>query len=148
MNLIIKNFHIKDISKKYLSWINNNELMKYSRHKNIFYTKAKAIQFYKKIKKKNFFLAIYDKSDLIGTAIVYLTKIPNIGILIGDQNFRGKNLAKKIINKIIIKLKKEGFKFVEIGSNRKNIKMIKTIKSLKFKKYFEDLNIVYFIKEI
>ena len=148
MNLIIKNFNIKNISEEYLSWINNNELMKYSRHKNIFYTKTKAIQFYKKIKKKNFFFAVYDKSKLIGTVIVYFKKIPNIGILIGDQNYRGKNLSKKVIYKIILKLRKKRFKAVEIGCNKKNIKMIKTIKSLKFKKNFVDLNTIYFIKRI
>ena len=55
MDIKIKNFTLKNITKKYLSWLNDSELLKYSKHKNTYYTRNKAIKFYKKILKENNF---------------------------------------------------------------------------------------------
>ena len=38
-----------DIRLDYLSWLNNDNLLRYSRHKNIHYTKKKAVLFYNRI---------------------------------------------------------------------------------------------------
>jgi RimJ/RimL family protein N-acetyltransferase len=138
MNIKINNFVSKNITKKYLSWLNNDNLLKYSRHKNITYTKKKAVSFYNRILKSgNFFYSIKDisKKKNIGTMIVYkFPKKANIGILIGDKNYHNKGCATKAIKILFKKLIYKKLFNVEIGCNVKNIQMIKVAKKLGFKK--------------
>ena len=152
MDIKIKNFTSKNITKKYLSWLNDNELLKYSKHKNTFYTRNKAIKFYKKtLKAKNFFFSIKDKSKnkIIGTMIVYnKNRKANIGILIGDKNYHNKGYATMAIKLLYKKLKKKKFNYLELGCNKKNIQMIKVAKKLGFKKDTNTKNNLYFIKKI
>jgi len=152
MNIKIDNFVSKNISKKYLSWLNNDNLLRYSRHKNIHYTKKKAVLFYNRILKSgNFFYSIKDisKRKIIGTMIVYnFTKKVNIGILIGDKNYQNKGCAKKAIKLLFKKLIYKKLYNVEIGCNVKNIQMIKVAKKLGFKKNKIVKKNIYFKKKI
>jgi len=138
VNIKIDNFVSKNITKKYLSWLNNDNLLKYSKHKKINYTKKKAIFFYNKILNSgNFFYTIKDvsKKKVIGTMIVYnLPEKVNIGILIGDKNYHNKGCAKKAIKLLFKKLIDKKLFNIEIGCNLKNIEMIKVAKKLGFKK--------------
>ncbi len=152
MDIKIKNFTLKNITKKYLSWLNDSELLKYSKHKNTYYTRNKAIKFYKKIlKENNFFFSIKDKSKnkIIGTMVVYNESIKaNIGILIGDKNYHNKGCATIAIKLLYKKLKEKKINFLELGCNKKNIQMIKVAKKLGFKKAKNTKTNIYFIKKI
>jgi len=145
-------FKKKNITKKYLSWLNNKRLLNYSRHKKINYSKKKAIKFYENVlNTSNFFFAIKDtyKNKIIGTSIVYnLKQKSNIGILIGDKNYRNKGLAFKAITLLYKELKKRNIYNLEIGCDKKNISMIKVAKKLGFKKNFSKKNEIYFKKII
>ena len=151
--LKIRDFKKNDINKKYLSWLNDKKLLKFSRNKNIVYNYQKSIQYFNTFKKSNnlFFVIIFKKIK-IGTATVYFknkNKIANIGILIGDNSFQNKGFATKIILKLIkrIKIKKE-LAFFEIGTSIKNLKMIRVAKKCKFKIYKKNSRYVYFKKKI
>ena len=77
--LSLRNFRISDINKTYLNWLNNKELMRYSRHSKTLYDREKALNFFKKMKKENnFFFLIYlkskNKEKKIGTLIGYTVK--------------------------------------------------------------------------
>ena len=72
----------------------------------------------------------------------------NIGILIGDKNYHNKGCATKAIRLLYKKLKIKNFVYLELGCNKKNIKMIKVAKKLNFKLNNKKNNNLYFIKKI
>jgi RimJ/RimL family protein N-acetyltransferase len=149
LNLFIKKFNKRCINKKYLSWINDKILMQHSRHAKINYNIKKANTFYKKIiNSGNFFLSICDNYKIIGTVIVYNRKIPNLGILIGDNSYRGKGLAFAILRKVFVYLKKKKIKQVEIGCKKNNVRMLKIANKLKFTKYKTNKSNIYFMKKL
>ena len=149
LNLSIKKFNKSCINKKYLSWINDKKLMRYSRHVKINYNFKNAETFYKKVVSTgSFFLRICTNFKMIGTIIVYNKKIPNIGILIGDNYYRGKGLAYTVLTKVLAYLKKKNIEKVEIGCNKNNLRMLKILKKLEFVKYKIKNNNIYFIRKI
>lgn len=85
-----RNLHL---TKEYLTWINNKDLMKYSENRHIKHTEKSALTYYDFMKKNgNYFLAILDKKNgkHIGNISVYFDKINDIAdvsILIGDSNY-------------------------------------------------------------
>ena len=131
--LSLRNFRISDIDKAYLDWLNNKKLMRYSRHSEILYDREKALNFFKKIKKKNnFFFLIYlkykNKEKKIGTLIGYTTKKNkscNLGILVSEQ---GKGYGKKAYKLAINCIFKNGYSTIFGGSLSSNIAMIKIFK--------------------
>jgi len=105
-NFKLKSFSKKDINSKYLKWINNKNLLKYSRNKKkIDYNSA--LDYLKSHDNKNnlFFKILKKKGNkVIGTFTIYIDKkykIANLGILIGDQNERGKGFGYKIYKLVI-----------------------------------------------
>ena len=149
LNLSIKTFNKRYINKKYLSWINDKMLMEHSRHAKKNYTLKKAYTFYKKIiNSGNFFLSICDNYKIIGTVIVYKRKIPNLGILIGDNSYRGKGLACAVLKKVFVYLKTKKIRQVEIGCKKNNLRMLKIANKLRFTKYKTNNNNIYFIKKL
>jgi RimJ/RimL family protein N-acetyltransferase len=132
--LSLRNFRVSDINKAYLSWLNNKELMRYSRHSKILYNREKALNFFKKIKEENnfFFLICLNhknKKKKIGTLIGYTdkkNKSCNLGILISEQ---GKGYGKKAYKLAINYIFKNGYKTIIGGSLSSNIAMIKIFKS-------------------
>ena len=149
INLNIKKFNKKNITQKYISWLNDKKLMRYSRHKKINYTLKRAYSFYRTTTLSgNLFLSVNDNYKMIGTSIIYMNKFANVGILIGDYHYRGKGLSYQILKKIFIYLKKKKIENIEIGCNFKNTTMIKVIKKLNFKKYKKKKNNIFFYKFI
>jgi hypothetical protein len=60
--VVIKNFIKKDLDHEYISWLNNKDLLKYSRNKNTKYNYKKVLQEFNYIKKKKiFFFKIIEK---------------------------------------------------------------------------------------
>ena len=137
-NCIIRKFTQKDIDKAYISWFKNKKNFIFSRHKKNKYD-IKYFQNYIKHhnKKDCFFLACLDKTSnfKFGTATVYLdrkTLSANIGILIGEHNFRKKGYGKKIIKLIINYLfLTTNIKRIQIGTNIKNKSMVGICNNLK-----------------
>lgn len=133
---IIKNYQVdlidfkkRDINKIYLSWLNNKKLMKYSEQRFQVYDYNKALEYFNQItKKKSIFKKIIFKKKFVGTItahINYKSKIADIGILIGDKNFRKKGLGKEAWIRMIrylIRFKK--IKKVTAGTMIKNKSML------------------------
>jgi len=138
--VVIKNFIKKDLDHEYISWLNNKDLLKYSRNKNTKYNYKKVFQEFNYIKKKkNFFFKIIEKKNKkkIGTVIAYRhekIKVINIGILIGNKDYLNKGYAtevyKILINFFLIKKK---FNKIEIGCHKNNLSIIKICKKLNFR---------------
>lgn len=133
MSIKLVNFSKKFITKKYLSWMNDKYLTKYSRHRFKKITKNDALNYLKEMR-NNLFYAIVKNSNHIGNIAAYIdhpNKIADISIILADQGkgyglISWKEISKKlkankirkitastmIINKPMIKLfKKNGMKF-------------------------------------
>ena len=51
-NLLIKPFTKTNITKKYISWLNNKEVTKFSEQRHYFHTKQSCLEFYNNLRKK------------------------------------------------------------------------------------------------
>jgi RimJ/RimL family protein N-acetyltransferase len=143
-NIKLKDFKKKNVTKKYLSWLRNKKLMKYSRHSKKLITKNDALKFLKFMKKNNnLFLSIYEKKykKNIGTITAYINKdlsVANIGVLIGDSQFVSKKIGYqscKLMIEYLLKIRK--VKKIVIGSLSKNIAMIKICKKLNMRLFYQ-----------
>ena len=138
---LLEEFNQKLITKKYISWLNNKNLMKYSQHNDVVYDKKKCVGFLRKIKKeKNIFFAIFSmdkKKNHIGNAIIYFHPKNNsvgLSIMIGEKDFIKRGLASFIWGQII-RYVFENFKIRIIisGCLSLNKAMIKIFKKNKMK---------------
>jgi hypothetical protein len=148
----ITKFTKNDINKSYLNWLNNKQLLKFSRHKFIRYNKKKALNYYTMMKeRKNFFYKIICDKKFIGTVTAYINykkKKSNVGILIGNTKYQGKGYAYIALKKIFTVLRENKITNLEIGCNINHLKMINICKNLNFKYYKKFKNDVFFIKNI
>jgi hypothetical protein len=145
--ITLKIFKKNNITKKYISWLNNKELMKYTRHKKLIFNKQKCIKFYKQIKlNKNLFFAIYSKKKHVGNIIAYIDLIKKEAELsiLTTQRSTGYPSYKKII-KI---LKKKNINKIYSGTNIKNIKMIKLCIKLNMKIYKRTKSYILYSRNI
>jgi RimJ/RimL family protein N-acetyltransferase len=91
-------FSKKDINFKYIKWLNNKNLLRYSnnRFKKITYHTLKKY-FLSFDNKNNFFFKISSLNNVfIGTTTCYIDrnhKTANIGIMIGDKQFTNKGFG-------------------------------------------------------
>lgn len=157
MNLIKKKLSIRtfikqDITKKYLSWLNDKVLLKYSRQKKKSHNFSTSLKYLKSFKKtKNLFLIILYKKVKIGTMTVYFKdnkKVANIGILIGDKKFQNKGFASRSIILLTKKYRKKNLFYYEIGTKLQNKKMIKVAKKCNFKFFKKNKKNIFFRKKI
>lgn len=133
--LKFKKFTNKNITKKYLRWINNKELMKYSRQRHHTHNKS-TVKRYIKSMSNNWFLAVSIKKKNsfrhIGNISVNFDDkdmSASISILIGSVDFRNLGLGKVIWQEIMKRLSNfKEIKLIKAGTFHKNIPMIKIFK--------------------
>ena len=147
-------FQKKDISKKYLSWLNDKSNLKYSNNRftnhnfNILKKYYLSFDF-----KKNFLYKIFTSDGVfIGTITCYINPIhnhANIGILIGEKDYKGKGFGLDAWRSIIKYLFSKGVRKIYAGTMSCNNSMKKIfVKSgmrseAKFK-YHEKMNGRYY----
>ena len=105
-NLILTRFTVSDIDDNYLSWLNNRELMKHSRHISSTHTRQSCLRYLETfLNSNNYFIAIsHPDYGKIGTATIYLNssmKSADIGLLIGDNRCQGKGYGKEAWTAIV-----------------------------------------------
>ena len=156
--VILKKFKLLDINQNYLSWMNNQSLLKYSNNRFIKHTRKKLLNFYFSMQKKNkIFLKIITKENnkFIGTFTCYINpnhNTANIGILIGDKNFFNKGYGLDAWTAVIKYLfSKKKIRKIFAGTLSENKPMIKIFKKSrmefeskfyrheKFKKKYKDI---------
>lgn len=141
-NIYLRNFILKDINKKYISWFSGeNHSLVYSRHYKKKYSRNNLIKYFHTLNSSNnLYIGIFDlkKNEIVGTISVYFNfqkNEGNLGILIGEERYHSKGIGKEacklIINYI---LKKQIVKTIVAGTKKENIKMINLMKNLKMKK--------------
>lgn len=88
-----------DISSEYISWLNDPEVMRYSKHRSRIHTQETCVEYLSSFENSpNRFLKIIDRLDnrMIGTLTVYLARerdIADIGIMIGCRKAWGSGIG-------------------------------------------------------
>lgn len=141
-NLIeIKKFNKRNISKEYLSWLNDSEVTKYSQQRFVKYNKNKLIDYYyEQLRKKNLFLAIHflkepNKKIHIGNLGVNFNELDNtadLSILLGNKKYWNKKLATHAwVLTLEYLFKIRNVRMVTAGTLSVNIPMLKLINKTK-----------------
>lgn len=104
-NLFYRPLTVKDVTDKYISWLNNNEINKYLEARHIKHTSQNVIDFVNsRNKSRNEFLyGIFCKKNNkhIGNVKIsnvnYIYKTGEISLFIGDKDYWGRRLGIEII---------------------------------------------------
>jgi [ribosomal protein S5]-alanine N-acetyltransferase len=97
--VILRPFKINDITDNFSSYLNDNEVVKYSNQQFIHHTKDSCTHYMKSFENtNNLYLAIEDmvSGDLFGTMTAYIDinhNTADIGILIGNKNAWGLGIG-------------------------------------------------------
>jgi aryl-alcohol dehydrogenase-like predicted oxidoreductase/RimJ/RimL family protein N-acetyltransferase len=137
-NLSLIKFSLNYVNQDYFNWFKDKEVKEFIRFspKNIQHLKKDVL---KKISSKSkIFLAIQFQKKNIGNVLIndinYLKKSCNIGILIGDKNFRNKNIGTKVLKCLAEKIfSKKKINKIFLGVGAKNIIAIKSYLNVGFK---------------
>jgi [ribosomal protein S5]-alanine N-acetyltransferase len=129
--VIIQNFQESDITNDYLAWLNDKEVVKYSNQRFLTHDYETAINYLKSFKNtSNLFLAIRELENriMIGTMTVYQATqhgVADVGIMIGNRQFRGRGLGiaawNTVMNFLLNELK---VRKITAGTIRSNKPMI------------------------
>ena len=103
----ISRFTKEDICDKYLSWLNDESITKYSNQRFNLHNYSTSLEYLASFKDtKNLFLAIktIESDELIGTMTAYISpnhQTADLGILLGDKSYTGKGYALESWNLLI-----------------------------------------------
>lgn len=135
---------LSDITSKYIGWLNDPSVMMYSRHYGKVHTPYSCKDYLESFQGTgNYFLAIFEKvsSKQIGTLTIYFSDShtkADIGIMIGDQEFRGRGYAKDAIESVVNYLRSISPELtMTCGTRVENIQMINLALSCGFFKESE-----------
>ena len=138
-NLFLKNLSIKNINQNYLNWFQDQEIKRNIINTNFFKLSDLKKYFLKEKKKKNtIFFGIFYKKKHIGNlkyeGIYKNSRKASFGILIGNKNYRGKEIGYKVINKSInFLIEKYRIKKFIISCKKNNYKALNLYKKLGFR---------------
>lgn len=127
-------FSIKHIREDYVSWLNNNEIMRYSNQRFRQHTPQSCRQYLDSFEEtSNRFLAIEDitSGELIGTLTMYINlhhETADIGILIGSSSHWGKGYGQEAFGlavEALLSLAK--LRKITAGTMASNLGMIKVL---------------------
>jgi RimJ/RimL family protein N-acetyltransferase len=119
-------FTIRDISEKYISWLKDPLIVRFTRIKE---TKIEQIINYviKNTKSKNviFLKILFNNTHIGNVRLLIERKKISIAIIIGDRKFHGKGIGTEVIKKLVKKIKKmEKIKKIESFINKSNYRSI------------------------
>lgn len=130
----LKKLSNKDITEKYLKWMNDKKVHQYTeqRHSKHSIKKIKKFVSEKNKSKNEFLFGIYLKNQHIGNIklgpINNIHKYAFISYFIGERNLNGKGYATIAIKKIISIAKKKKIKKLKAGVYAMNIGSQKALK--------------------
>ena len=139
--LKISDFKSKHLSAKYVSWLNDEEVVKYSEQRHKTHTIKSCKEYYLSQKKTdNLFLAIETGPGFnihignVGVNIDVVNNVADVSIIIGDKDYWGKGIGLKVWNSIIRKLIDDmNIRLVTAGTMENNIPMINLMKKSNMK---------------
>jgi len=134
--LLIEPFSEKYLTKKYVSWLNNPEVVRYSEQRHIRHTVKTCREYLRSFEKSsNYFWAISvtnDKLGHIGNITAYIdeaNRVADLGILIGDTKAQGKGYATEAWMSVCEYLfKKVNIHKITAGTMSSNDRMLNLMK--------------------
>ena len=132
--LVLSDFQEDDISDKYLSWLNDPEVVQFSRQRFINHDFLSSKKYFESfVSSNNLFISIklHKVNKMIGTMTVYFSEPNNadIGILVGDKSEWGKGYGKDAWNTLLIWLENElNIAKITAGTLSSNIGMLKVFR--------------------
>ena len=132
--LVLSDFQEDDISDKYLSWLNDPEVVQFSRQRFIKHDFLSSKKYFESfVSSNNLFISIklHKVNKMIGTMTVYFSEPNNadVGILIGDKSEWGKGYGKDAWNTLLTWLENELNIFkITAGTLSPNIGMLKVFR--------------------
>ena len=131
----ISDFKLSDINDDYISWLNDQDVMRFSNQRFMRHSKKTGKAFFNSIKiSEGFFFLIthIESEESIGTMTVHFSKDhkrADMGILIGKKNFWNQGLGEEAWSLVMnYLLKKMFFRKVTGGTLSCNKGMIKIFK--------------------
>ena len=144
-NIQINKIKKKDLTEKYMSWLNNKDLNQYSEQRHEKHTLRTIKNFYTKVQKSNnILLGIRLKKEKklvhIGNIFVRIdihNRIAGLSFMIGDKDYRNRGIGLRVW-KLMIKeiLINSDIRIVKAQTIKPNIAMIKIIKKSQMKLEF------------
>ncbi len=104
---VLEPFSDKFMTEKYISWLNNKNIVKFSEQRHYYHTKETCISYFQTLNNSTHFMwAILGKDEKIhiGNVNVHIdinNSIADIGILIGDISHWGKGLGTDVFIEVI-----------------------------------------------
>lgn len=129
-------FNIRDISERYISWLKDPLIVRYTRIKE---TKIEKIIHYvlqNTTNKNVIFLKILFNKDHIGNVRLFIKrKTISLAIIIGDKKYHGRGIGTEVIRKLIKRIKKiKKIKRVEAFIHKLNYKSVAIFEKNNFTK--------------
>lgn len=131
----LRQFTEADITQRYLSWLNDPQVVRYSNQRFKTHTVETSLAYLRSFARtQNLFLAIIDNSshEIVGTLTIYCTvphRTADIGILIGDKTVWGQGLGTEAWQLAIsYVLDTLGYRKVTGGTLKVNQSMVKIMK--------------------
>ena len=130
----LSKFQKEDISEKYIGWLNDEEVVKYSNQRFIKHNFLSSKKYLKSfLGSKNLFLSIKlsKNNKMIGTMTAYFSfhNTVDVGIMIGDKFEWGKGYGKDAWNALLLWLEEDlHIRKITAGTLASNVGMLKLIK--------------------
>ena len=138
--IVFKKFYKSNITKRYLSWLNDPDIIQYTaiKKKTNLTEIKKYIDKCNKDKKIQLYRIFY-KNIHVGNIRSQLlnNNTSTIGIIIGYKKFQGRGIGSNALKKIIYNLKKNNINQFIAYIHNKNVASIKAFKNNNFKKIRE-----------
>jgi RimJ/RimL family protein N-acetyltransferase len=129
-NIVLRTFSLLNITKNYLSWLNDKHLMQYSNQRFHKHTRTSSIKYLSSfLNSENLFFAIYYDEIFVGTMTAYIKKehkTADIGILVGKE-YQGIGIATDAWNTLMTYLLGAGIRKITGGALKCNLGMIKVM---------------------
>lgn len=125
-NLMLRPFTYKDITPKYIRWLNDKELMKYSDQKFTKHTRTSCVKYFSSFKgTDNLFLAVIKDGRHIGNITVDINKnhsVADIRILMSEHGY-GTEAFKAVCDYLLSK----NIRKITAGTLSINIPMLRVM---------------------
>ena len=148
----LKKFNTSNITKKYMSWLKDKEIIKFTRinPKNKYIDIVKYVKRHQNNKNEKLLRIIFKKKHIGNLRIHFINQIKaTLAILIGEKNYHSKGIGTKSIKLAIKYIKKNKIKKIYAYVHKENLHSLRLFKKsgFKIKEINKQITFVYLINK-